>query len=212
MDSCGANLPCTFFTFSKRTVDEIDKYIGFWYNKRKKRRICRCTLPMQGLLQPLFAIFYFFGQLHLTYAGIITVITVGTLASLQQLHLTYAGIITGENRYTYYVNRVVAPYLCRDYYRVLFATYVTFFPVAPYLCRYYYTIKIVQSNLAKPVAPYLCRDYYFFKRIICALSCPLVAPYLCRYPKAKLPRVSLFFCHPTLPRQNSCNFAPAMLC
>ena len=44
---CGANLPCTFFTFPKRTVDEIDKCTGFWYNEHKKWRICCCTLPIQ---------------------------------------------------------------------------------------------------------------------------------------------------------------------
>ena len=48
---CGANLPYTFFTFPKRTVGQIDKYSGFWYNERKKRWICRCTLPIQGLLR-----------------------------------------------------------------------------------------------------------------------------------------------------------------
>ena len=47
---CGANLPRMFFTFPKRTVGEIDKCTGFWYNECKKQRICCCTLPMQGLL------------------------------------------------------------------------------------------------------------------------------------------------------------------
>lgn len=48
--ACGANLPHLFFTFPKRTVGQIDKYSGFWYNEYKKRRICHCTLPIQGLL------------------------------------------------------------------------------------------------------------------------------------------------------------------
>ena len=48
---CGANRTRAFFTFPKRTVGQIDKYSGFWYNEHKKRRICRCTLPMQGLLR-----------------------------------------------------------------------------------------------------------------------------------------------------------------
>ena len=50
---CGANLSRTFFPFPKRTVGLIDKCAGFWYDERMKRWICRCTLPIQGLLRRL---------------------------------------------------------------------------------------------------------------------------------------------------------------
>ena len=57
---CGANLSRAFFTFPKRTVGLIDKCAGFWYDERMKRWICRCTLPIQGLLLICARIRYFF--------------------------------------------------------------------------------------------------------------------------------------------------------
>lgn len=91
---CGANLSRTFFPFSKRTVGLIDKCAGFWYDERMKRWICRCTLPIQGLLHGLDEQTMLRERLHLTYAGIISFsfsrLRIGKTDV--QLHLTYSGI------------------------------------------------------------------------------------------------------------------------
>ena len=115
------------------------------------------------------------------------------------LHLTYAGIITHLGLFKGQQMCDVAPYLCRDYYAEA-QVHLAFAgrQVAPYLCRDYYAFDAFFIRRNRDVAPYLCRDYYakMQTRIIISKN---VAPYLPRYPKAKLPRVSLFFCHPTLP-------------
>ena len=95
---CGANLPHLFFTFPKRIVGQIDKYSGFWYNEHKKRRICHCTLPTQGLLHPFFRmITCFFVEIapylprdyYISWSAL-------EISFKNELHLTYTGIITSH--------------------------------------------------------------------------------------------------------------------
>ena len=149
MDSCGANLPCTFFTFSKRTVDEIDKYIGFWYNKRKKRRICRCTLPMQGLLLATYCGWlYCRSGCTLPMQGLLLAIML-IRPNKSMLHLTYAGIITHLPEQRHRHGASVAPYLCRDYYAGAIRCIKMELGVAPYLCRDYYAPIVLYFNGGK---------------------------------------------------------------
>ena len=117
--ACGANRPHLFFTFPKRTVGQIDKYSGFWYNEYKKRRICHCTLPIQGLLlsamecefqagfeiAPYLSRDYCFGydglessrpKLHLTYPGIIALAMTDWKAAVRNCTLPIQGLLLSD--------------------------------------------------------------------------------------------------------------------
>ena len=94
---------------------------------------------------------------------------------------------------------LVAPYLCRDYYSIS-----TFFSVQDGISC---TLPMQGLLLADPPSGIFqsFRLHLTYAGIITTFSpgqlpsIMWVAPYLPRYPKAKLPRVSLFFCHPTPP-------------
>ena len=72
-------------------MGQIDKYSGFWYNERKKRWICRCTLPMQGLLHICKFLFEFSIYFVAPYLCRDYYADTASLAS-SRLHLTYPGI------------------------------------------------------------------------------------------------------------------------
>ena len=183
MDSCGANLLPLFFTFPKRTVGQIDKCTGFWYNECEKRRICRCTLPMQVLLL-MFSPSYMASSWRCT-------LPMQVLLLLFRLCFVYLP--------------QVAPYLCRYYYSWSSMIKVSTAAVAPYLCRYYYstcarTKFLNRSGCTLPMQVLLLEQPYHLAIVVCGCTLPiqvllLVSPFsISNFPRCTLPmQVLLLF-------------------
>ena len=122
------------------------------------------------------------------------------------MHLTYAGIITPRAA-PGQIARCVAPYLYRYYYSVIGVLQP---PSIVLHLTYTGIITLgVQAIYENPYQSCTLPMQVSLLSVINAVRIQIfVAPYLPRYPKAKLPRVSLFFCHSTIPMTGSLQFRP----